>query len=383
MDRFEVGVIGAGVHGASAAYHLASMGVSTTIVERSGPAQGPTGRSSGICRAYYTNPFLAAVAHRSIGMLEGFRELTGRDSGFRRTGFLFLQGADEVARVREVSRHLDEVGVVTELLDEADLTGRFPAFEMTGIGVGVWERDAGYADPAATTLGLFSRAVELGAVPTLGRAAVGIDRAPGGWEIALSDGGRLACEKVLIAAGPWTRALAATVGADLPLTVERHAVAVFAWNGVEPVVAHADVGAGYYVRPDGEDQYLAGWLHPAPEVDADRFAERIADDEVEALVRPIVERVPHLEGSSVQGGWASLYDVSPDWQPMIGEVAPGVFVDAGTSGHGFKLAPALGEHVARLVLGSTLDPRLSEFDPARFERGRPLEAGFGAARILG
>jgi hypothetical protein len=63
---------------------------------------------------------------------------------------------------------------------------------------------------------------------------------------------------------------------------------LFGWNGVAPVVAHADVGAGYYLRPDGEDQYLAGWLHPAPEVDADRFAERIGDDEVEALVRAIV-----------------------------------------------------------------------------------------------
>jgi glycine/D-amino acid oxidase-like deaminating enzyme len=383
MDRFEVGVIGAGVHGASAAYHLASMGVSAAIVERTAPAQGPTGRSSGICRAYYTNPFLASVAHRSIEMLERFPDLTGYDAGFRRTGFLFLQGAEDVERVREVTRRLGEIGVVTELLDERDLAGRFPAFDTTGIGVGVWERDAGYADPAATTLGFFGRALDLGTAPFVGRATVAIDRVPGGWDIVLSDGGRVPCEKVLIAAGPWTRALAATVGADLPLTVERHAVATFGWNGVAPVVAHADVGAAYYLRPDGEDQYLAGWLHPEPKVDADRFVERIGDDEVEALARAIVSRVPHLSGSSAQGGWASLYDVSPDWQPMIGEVAPGVFVDAGTSGHGFKLAPALGEHVAHLVVGDAVDPGLLEFDPFRFERGRTLEAGFGAARILG
>jgi sarcosine oxidase subunit beta len=383
MDRFDVGVIGAGVHGASAAFHLASMGASTAIVERTGPGQGPTGRSSGICRAYYTNPFLAGVAHRSIEMLERFPSLTGHDAGFRRTGFLFLQGADDTERVREVTRRLDAAGVVTEVLGERDLAHRFPAFDRTGVAVGVWERDAGYADPAATTLGLFRRATELGAVPYLGRAAVGIDRVRGGWDIVLSEGGHLTCEKVLIAAGPWTRALAAIVGADLPLTVERHAVAVFGWDGVEPVVAHADVGAGYYLRPDGEDQYLAGWLHPAPQVEADRFVERIGDDEVEALARAIVTRVPHLEASSARGGWASLYDVSPDWQPMIGEVAPDVFVDAGTSGHGFKLAPALGRHVAELLVEGTADPGLIDFDPFRFQRGRSLEAGFGAARILG
>ena len=68
---------------------------------------------------------------------------------------------------------------------------------------------------------------------------------------------------------------------------------------------------------------------------------------------------------------------------MIGEIAPGVFVDAGTSGHGFKLAPALGGHVADLVTGAQVDPGLAAFDPFRFERGAALEAGYRDARILG
>ena len=85
----------------------------------------------------------------------------------------------------------------------------------------------------------------------------------------------------------------------------------------------------------------------------------------------------------MQGGWASLYDVSPDWQPVIGAIAPGIFVDAGTSGHGFKLAPALGAHVADLVMGRRVDPGLEAFSPARFETGHGLDAGFGEVRILG
>jgi glycine/D-amino acid oxidase-like deaminating enzyme len=75
--------------------------------------------------------------------------------------------------------------------------------------------------------------------------------------------------------------------------------------------------------------------------------------------------------------------VSPDWQPVIGEIADGVFVDAGTSGHGFKLAPALGRHVADLVTGAGADPGLGQFDPGRFAEDRGLDAGYGAARILG
>jgi len=127
-----------------------------------------------------------------------------------------------------------------------------------------------------------------------------------------------------------------------------------------------------------------GPVHPAPHADPDDFDEEIREDEVRRLAEAVVRRVPHLERSEVHGGWASLYDVSPDWQPVIGEVAPNVFVDAGTSGHGFKLAPALGRHVADLISRSPdLDPRLAEFDPFRFSRGSVLSAGYRDAWILG
>ncbi len=68
---------------------------------------------------------------------------------------------------------------------------------------------------------------------------------------------------------------------------------------------------------------------------------------------------------------------------MIGEIAEGVFVDAGSSGHGFKLAPALAGHVAALVLGERADERLAEFHPSRFEFGGGLPAGYGDNQILG
>jgi len=94
-------------------------------------------------------------------------------------------------------------------------------------------------------------------------------------------------------------------------------------------------------------------------------------------------RFPGLHAALTSGGWASLYDVSPDWQPVIGEIAPGIFVDAGTSGHGFKVAPMLAKHIADLIVGKVVDPALEDFDPFRFERGRPLAAGYRENRILG
>src|ERR687891_855492 len=384
MDRFDVAIIGAGVHGSSAAYHLASRGVRTMVFEREAPALGPTGRSSGICRAYYTNPFLARMAWESIGMLRRFEDITaGHDAGFRETGFLFLQREEHREQVRDVLGRLMEVRIEVELLDRDALAERFPRFDLNGVGFAVWERHAGHADPAATTMGFFGRAVELGAEARLGRAVTAIRSREGEVVVETSDGTRTTCSRVLITAGPWTAPLARQLEVELPLTVERHVVAMFRWGSAEPVVAHADIEAGYYFRPEGSQLFLMGSLHPAPQVDPDSFPQEVAASEALDLSEPLVRRVPHLAEAEPHGGWASLYDVSPDWQPVIGEVAPGGFVDAGTSGHGFKLAPALGRRVAELVTGEAVDPDLRQFDPFRFERGAVLSAGFGRSRIVG
>jgi glycine/D-amino acid oxidase-like deaminating enzyme len=381
---FDVGVIGAGIHGASAAFHLAGRGLRVVVFERRAPAGGPTGRSSAICRAYYTNAFLAGCARDSIDMFRRYPEITGEESGFRHTGLLFLHPPEDAARVEENARRLNELGVEVDVLDTEEIIRRHPSFDLEGIAVGAWERNAGYADPALATGGLFKRALELGAEHRLGRTVTRIEpHDSGGASVETDDGDRVSCGRLLVAAGPWTRSLVQQAGQDLPLTVERHIVGTYRWGEATPQPAHGDLIGGYYFRPEGDELFLVGPLHAASNVDPDHFEERASERELHELAQPVIRRIPELERSSIHGGWASLYDVSPDWQPVIGEVAPGIFVDAGTSGHGFKLAPALGGHVAALVSGEEVDPGILEFHPSRFGEGREVSAGYGEARLLG
>jgi sarcosine oxidase subunit beta len=382
---YDVGVIGAGIHGSSAAFHLSSRGLRVAIFEREGPASGPTGRSSAICRAYYTHPFLARCARDSIEMFKRFPEATGGgNADFRHTGLLFLHPPEDAERVRTSAARLGELDIEVDVLDANEVRSRFPMIDVEGIGIAAWERNAGYADPAGATGGLFRGALTRGAEAVLGHRVIGLHPEDGGGAtVETAEGARTRCRKVLIAAGPWTRGLAAQAGVHLPLTVERHIVGVYRWGNARPAPAHGDLVGGYYFRPEGEELFLVGPVHPGPQVDPDRFETTTSQRELEELAAPVTRRVPELQGASIHGGWASLYDVSPDWQPVIGEIAPGVFVDAGTSGHGFKIAPEVGRHVAALIAEEILDPAIDDFHPRRFARGEALDAGYGEARILG
>jgi glycine/D-amino acid oxidase-like deaminating enzyme len=357
------------------------------LIERGDLAGGPTGRSSAVCRAYYTNPFLARVARESLDLLGAFADRTGgRDAGHVITGGIFMHGPDDVVAVTAAAAALTAIGTTVDVFDIATAAESFPRFSFDGLAVVAHEHGAGYADPVATTVGLAHRARDLGARLRQYSTVVSVTQGSGSepHALTLSDGSVVEAERLLLAAGPWTRPLAAQVGADLPLTVERHVVATFAW-GSAPAIPHvfADVTQGYYAKPERSDGFLCGPLTPEPTIDdPEVFEQRILDPESERLAAGLVRRIPDLEGIAPRGGWASLYDVSPDWQPVIGEIAPRVFVDAGTSGHGFKLAPGLGREVAALVMGSPA-PGLSDFSPERFATGVSLAAGYGDSRILG
>jgi sarcosine oxidase subunit beta len=383
VETVDVAVIGAGIHGAAAAYHLAQRGVGVAVIERTTPAGGPTGRSSAICRAYYTNPFLAGCARDSIAMFERFQELTGVDAGFVRTGLLYLHPPEDADGVEASVARLNGLGIATELVGAGEIADRAPGFDLDGIGVAAYESSAGYADPHAATEGLYRKALALGAIGRMGQGVRRLRVRDTDILVTLDNGSELSCDRVLIAAGPWTKRLASQVGAELPLTVERHIVATFRWAGVDPAPSHGDLVNGYYFRREGEDLFLVGPTHEAPNADPDAFDPSIQPAEIEDLAHRVTARVPRLEAAEAHGGWASLYDVSPDWQPMIGRIAPRVFVDAGTSGHGFKLAPALGGHVAAMVMEEETDPGLADFDPFRFETGSDLAAGYRENRILG
>jgi glycine/D-amino acid oxidase-like deaminating enzyme len=384
MD-YDVAVIGAGVHGASAALHLAAGGARVLVTEMRVPAYGPTGRSSAVLRGYYVNEFLAEATRDSMQLFRHFNDWThGGEASFVGCGALFLHGQEDGPKLQETCQRLNALGVKTDVLDATALAQEFPMFDLDGIAWGAWEADSGHADPAGTTNGMMQRALALGAQLHRNCRIVGIRRTATGYELTSASGSTFTAAKLLLAAGPWTAGLAALTGVELPLWAERHVIATYAWGAADHVpFVWASVPDGVYFKPEVHAQYLVGTLLPEPRVDPEDFDQELSPAEQMRITIATVGRLPNLEESVALGGYSALYDVAPDWQPVIGEYAEDAFVVAGTAGHGFKWAPALGKHVADLVLGRPIDPRLAQFHPDRFVSGDLIDAGYGAARILG
>jgi sarcosine oxidase, subunit beta len=385
MDGIEVAVIGAGIHGVSVAHNLASRGVAVRVYDQGSVAAGPTARSSAVCRAYYTNEFLARAAHESLDVFRNFAAVTnGRDCGYRQNGALYLHPAEDLDQLHQVAAMLNGIGTRVEILEGDDLVGLAEGFDLTGIAAGAWEVDAGYADPVNASQGLLERAVELGAETRLYTRIVDVKATAGGGAVLTTAGGdTVRARRLVLCVGPWTRSMAAKVGVDLPLTAERHLIASFGWAGVKPIAfTYADMVNGIYVKPDGRELFIVGSLLSGEVVDPDNFQQALEFEEQLDFASSLERRVPPLGQADARGGWAALYDLSPDWQPVIGEIEDGVYVTAGTSGHGFKLAPALGRHIADLVCGQP-DAGLAQFSALRFQEHHELAAGFGRAKILG
>lgn len=387
IEKFDVVVIGAGIAGASAAFHLAEQGIAAALVERDHPASGPTGTSSAVSHLFYTEPALSRLARRGCDLLKAVPEITPhRDPVFHAVGMLWACGADNEAVWREsASRIRDEEGGGIDLLSPDDMAAMAPGFSMDGIVLALWEEGHGYGDPYDATNAFVAAARDKGVRLFQKNPAVGLEVVSGRVAgVALADGTAIAADRVICAMGPWTAPfLERATGVRLPLHVERHAMAVldapgrareilpFAW--CDDILAH-------YARPERDKTILVGtWAgggtgvrnadagRPEGHADPDDFDDGSDMEEGAWIVEQMTPRIPAVADLGIRPGYACIYDMSPDDLPVIDHVpgVEGLVVVAGSSGHGFKVGPAVGEEAVRLATTGRSE-LLAPFSLARF-----------------
>jgi sarcosine oxidase subunit beta len=384
MQHFEVIVVGAGIAGTSTAFFLRERGVKTALIEKSHPAGGPTGKSSALTHAFYLMPELSQLAIRGSQILRDIPQLTGEGPVHTAIGMMWVCGRDAKEDWSKAAHRIVNEGSRMLELTPAELGRQYPDMDLEGVELGLWEPDYGYADPYGATNALERGARQRGAVSfmssSVDKIAVNGARVAG---VELADGRTLSADAVVVAAGPWTKALISALGYELPIFAERHEMAVLEAGGraLEYMpFSWCDDLLSSYARPDGNRVVLAGlWAgggtgirspkaqRPEVVTDLEHFRDSMTEDEVVAILSQLVPRFPKLAELGLRPGYAALYDMSPDDNPLIGPIPgiDGLYVICGSSGHGFKMGAGVGEQVARLV--ATRDaPLLAPFKPDRF-----------------
>ncbi len=259
-ETADVIVIGAGVQGASLAYHLACRGARVVVVERSTVAAGATGRSSGLVRMHYDLAAEARLAWASFPWFRDWPARIGGDCGFTRAGFLWLESGPRADLLRANVAMQQAVGIETSVVGADEIRGLCPALAVDDADVAAFEPGSGYADPAATATGFLGAARDRGARLVQGAEVTAIPVAAGAVAGVETTRGSFSAPLVADVAGGWAARVAALVGLDLPLQVWRHDTAFLgAPSSVAlPFPVVIDNPNSLYFRPEGTELVLVG-----------------------------------------------------------------------------------------------------------------------------
>ena len=306
----------------------------------------------------------------------------GGHSGFVRTGYLVVVNeADQAGLERNVAMQ-QELGVPTSVVSPDDLARLAPMVTLYDDERAAWEPESGYADPYQVTVSYAARAREAGAVIATRCPADGIETDGGRVQaVRAVSGDRIATDTVIVAAGPWSKAVLADVGVDVPLLPVRHQVATVA-RPVEVVPHHptvGDISQSFSFRPDGSNFTTMGFGDDEEQPDPNEYPQGVDLADAAGARAKLARRIPGLADAYYRGGWSGLFTTTPDWHPILDAIpgVDGLFCAVGFSGHGFKLSPAIGKAVAELVAdGSAQDVDLSPLRFSRFAEGALLESSY-------
>ncbi len=369
-----IAVIGGGVVGTSIAYNLARLGVTdVAIYERSYLASGSTGRCGAGVRAQWGTEMNCRLAKAGIGYLMGLEEeLDYPDIEFKQGGYLILAFTEaQVEQFRSNVALQNRLGIQSRLVSPAEAREIVPHLGAPGLLAATFCGTDGHCNPFSVTDAYARAARRLGVEINTYTEVIGFRTAGGRVTGLETSSGRVDCELVVNAAGPYSQHVAAMAGVDLPVFSQRHQVLVT--EPVDPVQRPMVLSFthGVYCQQTPHGSFIIGVGDPdEPKgFDIGHSWQFLAD-----IAAKVDYLLPPLGRLRVVRQWSGLYNVSPDSQPILGQVGGdgprNMWLAVGFSGHGFMLAPVVGRIMAQMIAGSPAEVDVSMLDLGRFERGQ-------------
>lgn len=374
-------ILGAGVMGASIAFHLARRNAGPIVVlDKDHAGSGGSGRSSALIRMHYSFPPEVQLALISLKVFQHWRDVVGEPGEFRKTGFVRIVHPGESEALKQNVAMQRNLGANVQLIDRHQLKELEPDWQVDDVELAAYEPDSGYGDGNVVANDFLGHARDLGATYLSKTHATSFLIDAGRIRGVQTDRGEIHAPVVIAATGPWTRPLFQSTGFDPPIETEFHQVAILK-NAptMKPGAACIDSVTATYFRSDGSDKFLVGDFYGKRPIDPDNFPQRPSDIDLEEIMDRAARRLPKLAAAEVMRGVTGVYDVTPDSRPLLGYVpqVEGLYLCAGFSGMGFKLSPAIGLVMSELIIdGNAKTVDITPFRPNRFQEGQPIKADF-------
>ena len=372
----DIVIVGGGVMGTSAAYHLADRGLGEIVLlEREHFfGTGATGRCAGGVRYQFATDVNVRLSIESLRMLENFKQEIGQEINFRKCGYLFvLSTSNQVEVFRHNLEMQRSLGVDTHWLSGEEVRRRLPSMVFDDALGGTFNAGDGLVDPNSVVSGYVGAAQRLGVHVFTDADVTGIMVRSGRVEGIETPSGRISTPRILNAAGPWAGQLARLAGFEIPITPLRRQ-----WFTTTPIPDLPldfpfviDFGQSLYFHPEGEG-LLIGMSN---QHETAGFNQSV-DEEFELVnAEAAIARMPLLERAGRASHGAGLYEVTPDAHPIFGSTpVDGFSVVGGFSGHGFMHGPIAGKLMAEWIVDgrySTLD--VTALDLMRFQEHRLIQ----------
>jgi sarcosine oxidase subunit beta len=369
-QTYDAIVIGAGVMGASIAFHLAERGQKVAILERKTTASGATGHSSGLVRMHYDLAAESELTFKSYkDYFSNWKERVGGECGFQQTGFIQIAKPEHEDKLRGNVANQQKIGINTSVITADEVKRLFPDLVTDHFDYAAYEPDSGYADATLTTNSFIEAAkrdgaaliqnCEVTAIRTAGGKVVGVDSTKGSFDAPI----------VVNVAGPWAKHVASLAGIEVPLETWTHDVAfLHRPPSLGKIPAVIDDTINCYFRPEGgalilaagEDESLRG---EAPDAEDQTPTSTFLEKLIDAMIR----RIPKIEESGLHSIHVGRDGITPDQRAVYsGTDLGGFYLACGLSGTGFKTSPAAGVSMAELILDGT--PKTVDITPFRFSR---------------
>lgn len=380
MKHPDVVVIGAGVVGASVAWHLTRRGVKVTLIDKAhGGGEGSSGRATGGFRSQYGTAINIRLSLLSRAKLHAFRDETGVDPGYVPAGYLWLATTQrELATLHEGNDLQRSLGVTEAARVGVDDIARLnPALQDPSVIGGVFCPTDGFIRPLSILRGYLGGAVARGAIIHWDTAVTGVTRSGEGITGLVTDRGTIPCGAVVVAAGPWSGAIGRTLGLTLPVQPLRRQVAPTMKTQALPAGMPMTIwaGDGFHLRVRDGRVLL---LRPTDGAPGDPWSTEVEESWVREVTGMAHARFPVLREVPIDrlGCWAGLYEMSPDKHALLGAAhgASNAYAATGNSGHGVMHSLAEGQLLSELIVDgaySTLDA--TALRPTRFAENAAIQ----------